>query len=185
MDCVIPACQVALHKHQNLRSAPGFIIKVLSFGCHGWLHNRIYLCDQLPIKALDSETQTASMGKDISHVFIVNSKRKSTPVWPPRRKDMGSLFWTSLDAINACLSPAAFTLYLCYHKSQWVYNLLLGLVDPSDESLEETQIYLCIYLCICLKITVYIDIFKTQIPPPRYNHLANFKNRFWLHEDGT
>lgn len=184
MDCVIPACQVALHKHQNLRSAPGFIIKVLSFGCHGWLHNRIYLCDQLPIKALDSETQTASMGKDISHVFIVNSKRKSTPVWPPRRKVIGSLFWTSLDAINACLSPAAFTLYL-YHKSQWVYNLLLGLVDPSDESLEETQICLCIYLCIYLKITMYIDIFKTQIPPPRYNHLGNFKNGFWLHKGGT
>lgn len=54
----------ALHKHQDWWCAPGFIVGVLSFSCHGWLHSRMCLCDQFFIKVLDPDIQTELPGME-------------------------------------------------------------------------------------------------------------------------
>lgn len=46
--------RIALHKNQDWRCVPGFIVGVLGFSYHDWLLRRICLCDR-PLKSSDIE----------------------------------------------------------------------------------------------------------------------------------
>lgn len=52
----MPASQDFSGLFSKSHDISGFIAGVLSFGYHGWSHRSLYLCDQLFIKASDSET---------------------------------------------------------------------------------------------------------------------------------
>lgn len=115
MGCTMSACQIALHKYQDERDAPGFT--ALRFSCHGWLRSKICLRDQHAKEKLWTlRLQQSSLGRDISHVVLQFAAReKAHPMWPLVR-DSEACAGSLRTLPNESPFPAALLCILCCNE---------------------------------------------------------------------
>lgn len=102
-----------------------------SFTCCSWLHVRIYLCDQIPIKVSDPETQISFPGQKYStHTPVFHCQRESTACVLNKARPRGLCRYSL--TTNTFIFPPAYTVLLVVINLSHYCKLLLSLMSPPE-----------------------------------------------------
>ena len=100
-----------------------------SFTCCSWLPIRIYLCDQIPIKVSDPETQMSFPGQKYStHTPVFHCQRESMACVLNKAR-AGGLCRYSLTT-NTFIFPSAYAVLLVVINLSHYCKQLLSLMSP-------------------------------------------------------